>query len=108
MLPAGAAGRGLLPGGGGAGLAEGGRDGAGATPPRRADELEAENARLRRELDGAREREARLAAILESASDYAILTTDPDGRVTSWNAGAERLLGWTEAEALGMDSRLTF
>src|SRR3954452_11341722 len=36
------------------------------------------------------------------------LTTDPDGRVTGWNKGAENLLGWAEAEALGMDARLTF
>ena len=47
---------------------------------RNADELEAENARLRRELDRAREREARLGAILESAADYAIFTIDPAGR----------------------------
>ena len=46
--------------------------------------------------------------MLESASDYAIFTIDPDGLVTSWNVGAANLLGWDEAEALGMDSRLTF
>ena len=79
-----------------------------SSPERNAGELEAENARLRRELDRAREREARLGAILESAADYAIFTTDPAGRITSWNAGAHRLLGWDEAEALGMDSRLLF
>ena len=33
---------------------------------------------------------------------------DPDRRVTGWNKGAENLLGWSEAEALGMDGRLTF
>ena len=47
-------------------------------------------------------------AILESASDYAIITIDPNGRITSWNAGARNLLGWEEAEALGMDGRLLF
>ena len=51
---------------------------------------------------------ARFRAILESAADYAILTLDPDLRVTGWNKGAENLLGWSEAEALGMDGRLTF
>ena len=39
--------------------------------------------------------------ILESATDYAIVATDPDGLVTRWNAGAENVLGWTEAEMLG-------
>ena len=47
-------------------------------------------------------------AILESASDYAIITTDLNGRITSWNVGARNLLGWEEAEALGMDGRLLF
>jgi PAS domain S-box-containing protein len=70
--------------------------------------LEEENARLGRELAAAREGAARFRAIVESATDYAILTMDPDLSVTSWNAGAENLLGWSEAEALGMDSRLTF
>jgi PAS domain S-box-containing protein len=70
--------------------------------------LEEENARLRRELEAARKDAARFRAILESAADYAILTADPDGRVTGWNKGAENLLGWSEAEALGMDARLTF
>ena len=70
--------------------------------------LEAENARLGRELEAARGDAARFRAVLESAADYAIFTTDPDLRVTSWNAGAENLLGWSRAEAAGMDSRLTF
>jgi PAS domain S-box-containing protein len=47
-------------------------------------------------------------AILESATDHAILTLDAAGRVTSWNPGARNLLGWSEAEALGMDGRLIF
>ena len=70
--------------------------------------LEEENGRLRRALNEARLREARLEAVLESATDHAIFTIDPDGLVTSWNAGAANLLGWDEAEALGMDSRLTY
>jgi PAS domain S-box-containing protein len=70
--------------------------------------LQAGVARLQAALGEAREREARPAAILESAADYAILTIDRAGRVTSWNQGARNLLGWEEREALGMDARPTF
>jgi len=48
-------------------------------------------------LDGAR----RQRAILDSATDFAIIATDREGRVTDWNTGAERILGWTVAEVRG-------
>ena len=37
-----------------------------------------------------REREQRLQLILDSATDYATLTLDPDRRVTGWSAGADQ------------------
>ena len=55
-----------------------------------------------------RESESRLRLILESAREYAIFTMDFDNRITSWNAGAERLLGYSEAEILGQSGRLIF
>jgi PAS domain S-box-containing protein len=45
--------------------------------------------------------ERRLRAILESATDYAIVATDGEGRVTEWSAGAEAIFGWEKAEMLG-------
>ena len=40
-------------------------------------------------------------AIFESAVDFAIIATDRDGRVTDWNSGAERILGWQADEMRG-------
>ncbi|WP_271009661.1 PAS domain S-box protein [Paucibacter sp. B51] len=43
----------------------------------------------------------RLQAILDSASEVAIIATDLDGRITVFNRGAERMLGYNEREMLG-------
>ena len=42
-----------------------------------------------------------LFAALVGASDDAIIAKSLDGMIRIWNAGAERLLGWTAAEAIG-------
>jgi PAS domain S-box-containing protein len=48
----------------------------------------------------AMETRLRLAAIVESSSD-AILSTNMEGTIQSWNAAAARIFGFTEAEAVG-------
>jgi PAS domain S-box-containing protein len=55
-----------------------------------------------------RDRETRLQLILDSAKDYAIFTLDTGGHLTSWNPGAERLLGYAEAEIVGQHGRIIF
>ncbi len=45
--------------------------------------------------------ERRFRLLVQGAKDYAILMLSPDGRVTSWNEGARRILGYEEAEILG-------
>jgi PAS domain S-box-containing protein len=45
--------------------------------------------------------ESRYRAVFESAVDYAIVVMDLDGRVTNWNEGATRVLGWTPDEMVG-------
>jgi len=54
------------------------------------------------------ERERFLEALLESAVDYAIIGLDLDGLVTSWNQGAENILGWSEAEMIGRPATVFF
>lgn len=39
--------------------------------------------------------------LVGSITDYAIFMLDSAGRVTSWNPGAQRFKGYTEAEILG-------
>jgi len=44
-----------------------------------------------------------LNLLIDGATEYAIAMLDPEGRVRIWNAGGQRLMGWSEAEAVGQD-----
>ena len=52
--------------------------------------------------------EERLRLIVENAREYAIFSTDLDRRILSWSMGAERLLGFTEAEIIGQSADIIF
>ncbi|WP_395698624.1 PAS domain-containing protein [Methylocella sp.] len=52
--------------------------------------------------------EARYRQIVEGAEDFAILTLDEGGAITSWNSGAERVAGFSAAEALGRSFSILF
>jgi PAS domain S-box-containing protein len=55
---------------------------------------------LEKELE-LRESEERFRLLVEAVQDYAIFMLDPQGNVSSWNKGAERLKGYRAAEIIG-------
>jgi two-component system, chemotaxis family, CheB/CheR fusion protein len=61
---------------------------------------------IREAREARRESEAlgRLAVVVRDSRD-AIVAHDMEGRIVAWNPGAERMYGWSEAEALTMNMR---
>ena len=45
----------------------------------------------------------RYRLLIDSIEDHAIYMLDADGRVASWNRGAERIFGYTADEIMGRD-----
>jgi PAS domain S-box-containing protein len=62
----------------------------------------------RRLEDERRELETRFTALVKNIRDHSVFTLDPQGRITSWNREAERILGHSEAEALGQHFSIIF
>jgi len=62
----------------------------------------------RRAEEARRYTEERIQLMVESVKDYAIFAIDPEGRVTTWNSGAERLFGYGEADILGQPVALLY
>ncbi len=53
-----------------------------------------ENQRTRREAE-------QLRLLVQGTTDYAIFMLDPEGRIVTWNSGAERLKGYRADEIIG-------
>jgi hypothetical protein len=52
--------------------------------------------------------EQRFRLLLESVSDYAMYTLDVEGNIASWNAGAQKLKGYSAEEILGCNVRVFY
>jgi len=52
--------------------------------------------------------EALFRLMVESVKDYSIFATDAEGRVVSWNTGAEAIFGYREAEIIGQNASILF
>src|SRR5450759_5227117 len=46
--------------------------------------------------------------IVDEAKEYAIFLIDKDGKIETWNAGAERIFGRAESEVVGQDFAILF
>jgi two-component system CheB/CheR fusion protein len=55
-----------------------------------------------------RSQEERMRLVAASTKDYAIMTMDCEGRITSFNNGAERIFGYKEEEILGQHDSIIF
>jgi PAS domain S-box-containing protein len=55
----------------------------------------------RRHEESLRQNEARFRSLVEGVRDYAIFMLDTEGRVTTWNAGAQHIMGYDAVEAIG-------
>jgi PAS domain S-box-containing protein len=51
---------------------------------------------------------SRYEQLVQAVVDYAIYMLDPDGYVVSWNAGAQRIKGWSADEIIGQHFSLFF
>ena len=71
-------------------------------------ELRARVIELEAELAGVRKLLGRARSLVDSALDYAIVTLDLDGLITGWNAGAQKIMGYRDAEILGRTADILF
>jgi PAS domain S-box-containing protein len=62
----------------------------------------------RRHEEELREREESLRVLVEGVRDHAMFLVDTEGRIRTWNAGAQRLLGYGAAQVLGQRTEMLY
>jgi PAS domain S-box-containing protein len=65
-------------------------------------------ARLKSEIQAEKETRERFRLLVEGVRDYAIFMLDAQGRVISWNPGAERIKGYQANEVIGRNYSIFF
>jgi two-component system CheB/CheR fusion protein len=55
-----------------------------------------------------RQSDERLRMLVENIVEYAVFSMDLQRRVTVWNSGAQRFLGYSEQEAVGQSADIIF
>ena len=63
--------------------------------------LAVHQAELARAAERKLQGEEQFRRLVQGVKDYAILMLDPEGRVVSWNEGAQRIKGYSAAEIIG-------
>ncbi len=63
---------------------------------------------LKQAEEGRRESEERYRLMVDGARDYAIFMMNPSNEIVYWSAGAERVFGWSAAEAVGESGKIVF
>jgi two-component system, LuxR family, sensor kinase FixL len=64
-------------------------------------ELFKKTEQLKRQAERLQQSEERFRLLVEGVKDYAIYMLNADGRIASWNAAAEQITGYREAEIIG-------
>ena len=62
----------------------------------------------KRAEDEANRMAAQLRAVLDAATEVSIIAVGPDGKISLFNSGAERLLGYARAEVVGVETSISF